>query len=102
VTAAGLNAILEDVEQLVEELVANATSHTQALLELTIDAHDDVVRVEVHDQPSRVVLGLEEHPAGRSGARGPGATGHPNRWDAEPLRGWGKVVWAEVHGGEGS
>jgi hypothetical protein len=102
VTAAGLDAVLTDVEQLVEELVTNAASHTEAPLQLTIDAHDDVVRVEVHDQPSRVALGLEEHPGGYSGALGPGTTDRPNRWGAEPLRGWSKVVWAEVHGGEGS
>jgi cytochrome P450 len=48
VTAAGLDAVVADVEQLVEELVANAAGHTQAPLELI------------------------------------------------------KVVWAEVHGGEGS
>jgi hypothetical protein len=101
VAAAGLDAIVADVEQLVEELVANARSHTQAPLELIIDVHDDVVRVEVHDQPLRVVLGLEEHPAGHRDAVGPGATDRPNRWGAEPLSSWGKVVWAEVHGGEG-
>jgi signal transduction histidine kinase len=77
VTAAGLDAVVADVEQLVEELVANAASHTQAPLELTIDAHDDVVRVEVHDQRSRVALGLEEHPAGHGGPLDPAATDRP-------------------------
>jgi len=43
VTATGLNTVLADVEQLVEELVANAARRTEAPLELTIDAHDDVV-----------------------------------------------------------
>jgi hypothetical protein len=64
------------------------------------DAHDDVVRVEVHDQPPRVALGLEEHPGGHRGALAPAATDRPNRWGAEPLRGWGKVVWAELHRGD--
>jgi signal transduction histidine kinase len=77
VTAAGLDAVVADVEQLVEELVANAAGHTQAPLELTIDARDDVVRVEVHDQPPRVVLGFQEHPAGPRGALAPGATDRP-------------------------
>jgi len=36
VTATGPSAVLADVEQLVEELVANAASHTQAPLKLTI------------------------------------------------------------------
>ena len=44
VTAAGLEAVVADVEQLVEELVINAAGHTQAPLELTIDAHNDGVR----------------------------------------------------------
>ena len=63
-TAAGLNTVLADVDQLVEELVANAARRTEAPLEVTIDAHDDVVRVEVHNQAPRVALGLEEHPWG--------------------------------------
>jgi hypothetical protein len=50
VTAAGLDTLLDDVEQLVEELVANAVNHSKAPVELTIDAHDDVVRVEVRDE----------------------------------------------------
>jgi anti-sigma regulatory factor (Ser/Thr protein kinase) len=102
VTAAGLDAVLADVEQLVEELVANAAGHTRAPLELTIDAHDDVVRVEVHDQAPRVVLGFEEHSAGHSGALGPALPPRPDRWGAAPPGGGAKVVWAEVHGGEGS
>ena len=103
VTAAGLNAILEDVEQLVEELVANAASHTQTLLELTIDAHDDVVRVEVHDhQAPRVALGLEEHPPGHSGALGPAAPDSPTRWGAGPSGERDQVVWAELRAGDGT
>jgi hypothetical protein len=102
VTAAGLDAILADVEQLVEELVANAARRTEAPLELTIDAHDDVVRVEVHDQAPRIALGLEEHAAGHSGALGPAATGRSDRWRADLLVGGDKVVWAELRGGDGS
>jgi hypothetical protein len=100
VTAAGLDAVVADVEQLVEELVTNAAGHTHAPLELTIDAHDDVIRVEVHDQAPRVALGLEEHLGGHRGALAPAATDRPNRWGAEPLRGRGKVVWAELRGGD--
>jgi anti-sigma regulatory factor (Ser/Thr protein kinase) len=99
VTAAGLDAVVADVEQLVGELVANARSHTQAPLELTIDVHDDVVRVEVHDQAPRVALGLEDHPAGLSGAHGSAATDQPNRWGAEPPGGRDQVLWAELRGG---
>jgi hypothetical protein len=102
VTAAGLNAILEDVEQLVEELVASAVGHTQASLELIIDAHDDVVRVEIHDQAPRVVLGLEEHPAGHSGAFGPAAPDSPPRWGAGPPGERDQVVWAELRAGDGT
>jgi hypothetical protein len=101
VTAAGLNAVLKDVEQLVEELVVNAVRRTEASLELTIDTHDDVVRVEVHDQPSRVALGLEEHSGGHRGALGPGATDRPNRWGAAPPGGGDKVIWAELRGDAG-
>jgi hypothetical protein len=100
VTAAGLNALLADVEQLVEELVANAARRTQAPLELTIDAHDDVVRVQVHDHPPRVALGLEEHPGGHRGPVGPAAPDSPNRWRADLLVGSDKVVWAELRSGD--
>jgi hypothetical protein len=101
VTAAGLHGVLADVEQLIGELVANAARRTEAPLELTIDAHDDVVRVEVHDQAPRVALGLEEHPAVRSGALGPVATDSSHPWRAERPGGGHKVVWAELHAGDG-
>ena len=91
VTAAGLHAVVADFEQLVGELVANAVRRTQAPLELTIDAHDDVVRVELRDHAPRVVLGLEEHPAARGRASGPAA---------DPPRGHSNVVWAELRGGD--
>jgi hypothetical protein len=100
VTAAGLNGVLEDVDQLVGELVANAVRHTQAPLELTIDAHDDVVRVAIHDQPPRVALGLE-HPAGHRGTLGPAPPARPHRWGAEPPEGGDKVIWAELRGDAG-
>lgn len=101
VAAAGPAAVLADVEQLVEELVANAAGHTEAPLELTIDAHDDVVRVEVHDQPSRVALGLEEHPGGHRGARGSAATDSLDRWGAAPPGERDQVLWwAELRSGD--
>jgi hypothetical protein len=59
VAAAGFTAVAADVEHLVEELVVNAARRTEAPLELTVDAHDDVVRVEVHDQAPRVAVGME-------------------------------------------
>jgi hypothetical protein len=99
VTAAGLNAVLADVEQLVGELVANAARRTEAPLELTIDAHDDVIRVEVHDQPSRVALGLEEHPGGHRGALEPAAADSLDRWGAAPPGERDQVLWAELRSG---
>jgi hypothetical protein len=100
VTAAGLNTVLADVEQLVEELVANAARRTEAPLELTIDAHDDVVRVEVHDQAPRVALGLEEHPGGHRGALAPAATDSLDRWGAAPPGERDQVLWAELRSGD--
>jgi hypothetical protein len=99
VTSAGLNAVAAEVEQLVGELVANAASRTEAPLELTIDAQDDVVRVEVRDQAPKVALGLEEHPADHGAARGQAATDLDDRRRAGSLQGSGKVVWAELRGG---
>jgi hypothetical protein len=100
VTAAGLNTVLADLEQLVEELVANAARRTEAPLELTIDARDDVVRVEVHDQTPRVALGLEEHPGGHRGALGPAATDSLDRWGAAPPGERDQVLWAELRSGD--
>jgi anti-sigma regulatory factor (Ser/Thr protein kinase) len=100
VAAAGLRAVGVEVEQLVEELVANAASHTRAPLELTIDARDDVVRVEVHDQAPGVVLGLEEHPGGHPGVPGPAATGSLDRWGAAPPEERDQVLWAELRSGD--
>ena len=89
-----------DIEQLVEELVANAARRTEAPLELTIDARDDVVRVEVHDQTPRVALGLEEHPRGHRGALGPAATDSLDRWGAAPPGERDQVLWAELRSGD--
>ncbi|HZA84135.1 MAG TPA: ATP-binding protein [Actinomycetes bacterium] len=99
VTASGLNAVLADVEQLVEELVANAVSHTQAPLELTIDAHDDVVRVEVHDQTPRVTLGLEDH-LGATAARLDRPQPTASIGGAPRRRGSDQVLWAELGSGD--
>jgi hypothetical protein len=87
-----------EVEQLVGELVANAVGHTQAPLELTIDTHDDIVRVEIRDQAPSVALGLE-HPEGHGAAGGWATTGHADRPAAGTGPGGGKVVWAELRGG---
>jgi hypothetical protein len=100
VTAAGLDTVLAGIEQLVEELVAHAARRTEAPLELTIDARDDVVRVEVHDQTPRVALGLEEHPGGHRGALGPAATDSLDRWGAAPPGERDQVLWAELRGGD--
>jgi hypothetical protein len=99
VTSAGLDAVAAEVQQLVGELVANAASRTEALLELTIDARDDVVRVEVRDQAPKVALGLEEHPADHGAAGGQAATDLGDRLPAGPLQGSGKVIWAELRAG---
>ena len=99
-TAAGLTTVLADVEQLVEDLVANAARRTEAPLELTIDAHDDVVRVEVHDQAHRVALGLEEHPWGHRRALAPAATDSLDRWGAVPPGERDQVLWAELRTGD--
>src|SRR6266511_982023 len=64
VAAAGPKALLGDVEHVVCELVADAIRHTEAPVELTVDTHDDVVRVEVavkghlsHWEPARLLAG---------------------------------------------
>jgi signal transduction histidine kinase len=80
VAAAGPKALLGDVERVVGELVAAAIRHTQAPVELTVDTHDDVVRVEVRDQGSTVPV------------------------SAGSLAGSGTVVWCELrahHGRQG-
>lgn len=47
ITDQGPEALVDDVAQVVSELVANAVRHTEAPVELTVDAHDDVIRVRL-------------------------------------------------------
>ena len=47
VTDQGPEALVDDVAQVVSELVANAVRHIEAPVELTVDDHDDVVRVQL-------------------------------------------------------
>jgi hypothetical protein len=75
---------------------------TEAPLELTIDAHDDVVRVEVHDQAPRVALGLEEHPGGRRDALAPATGGNrqPRSVGGRAAGERDQVLWAELRSGD--
>ena len=50
VAATGPPALLGDAERVAAMLVAEAIGHSHAPVELTVDTHDDVIRVEVRDQ----------------------------------------------------
>jgi signal transduction histidine kinase len=41
--------LVDDAGRMASELVASALRHTDAPVELTVDAGDDVVRIEVRD-----------------------------------------------------
>jgi hypothetical protein len=47
VTAAGLGGLVDEAALLTGELVASAIRQTDAPVDLTVDTHDDVVRIEV-------------------------------------------------------
>jgi signal transduction histidine kinase len=71
VTQTGPVGLVDDAGRMASELVASAFRHTSAPVELTVDAGDDVVRIEVRDDDStvpgagRVVsFELREVPAG--------------------------------------
>ena len=49
VTQAGPISLVDDAGRMASELVASAIRHTQAPVELTVDADDEVVRIEVRD-----------------------------------------------------
>jgi hypothetical protein len=49
VTQTGPMALVDDAGRMASELVASALRHTDAPVELTVDADDDVVRIEVRD-----------------------------------------------------
>ena len=49
VTQAGPVGLVDDAGRMASELVASANRHTHAPVELTVDAGDDVVRIEVRD-----------------------------------------------------
>jgi hypothetical protein len=54
VTQAGPSNLVDDAGRMASELVASAIRHTDAQVELTVDAGDDVVRIEVRDDDSTV------------------------------------------------
>jgi hypothetical protein len=54
VTQAGPAGLVDDAGRMASELVASAIRHTAAPVELTVDAGDDVVRIEVRDDDSSV------------------------------------------------
>jgi hypothetical protein len=71
VIQAGPMGLVDDAGRMASELVASAFRHTSAPVELTVDAGDDVVRIEVRDDDAtdpgagRVVsFELREVPAG--------------------------------------
>jgi hypothetical protein len=49
VTQAGPMSLVDDAGRMASELVASAIRYTDAPVELTVDAGDDVVRIEVRD-----------------------------------------------------
>jgi hypothetical protein len=52
VTQTGPVDLVDDAGRMASELVASAIRHTDAPVELTVDAGDDVVRIEVRDDDS--------------------------------------------------
>jgi hypothetical protein len=52
VTHAGPMTLVDDAGRMASELVASALRHTDAPVELTVDAGDDMVRIEVRDDDS--------------------------------------------------
>jgi signal transduction histidine kinase len=49
VTQTGPIGLIDDAGRMASELVASAIRHTDAPVELTVDACDDMVRIEVRD-----------------------------------------------------
>jgi signal transduction histidine kinase len=54
VALGGPVSLVDDAGRMASELVASAIRHTDAQVELTVDAGDDVVRIEVRDDDSTV------------------------------------------------
>jgi hypothetical protein len=52
VTHSGPIGLVDDAGRMASELVASALRHTDAPVELTVDAGDDLVRIEVRDDDS--------------------------------------------------
>jgi hypothetical protein len=68
VTLAGPISLVDDAGRMASELVASAIRHTDAAVELTVDAGGDVVRIEVRDDDSTApgtgkVVSFELRPA---------------------------------------
>jgi hypothetical protein len=54
VTQVGPVSLIDDAGRMASELVASALRHTDAAVELTVDAGEDVVRIEVRDDDATV------------------------------------------------
>jgi hypothetical protein len=52
VALGGPVSLVDDTGRMASELVASAIRHTDAPVELTVDAGDDKVRIVVHDDAS--------------------------------------------------
>lgn len=98
VAAAMPQVLVGEVEQVAGELVASAIRHTHAPVELTVETHDNVVRIEVRDERSSFPLGPRQDPGGQGGAGLQTVMDLADRWGAGSLAGNGKVVWAELRG----
>jgi hypothetical protein len=101
--ASGPEALADDVALLASELVASAIRQTEAPVELTVDAHDEMVRIEVRDDQPGSWPALEAD-QGRGGHGMQVVTDLADSWGASSVTGGGTVVWCELrehHAGEG-
>lgn len=88
--------VVDTVELLTSELVANAVLHGRAGPKLVIELSDEVVRVAVHDMGPESPVRRFARPQDAFG-RGVGIVEElASAWGVEPHPGGGKHVWFEV------
>jgi anti-sigma regulatory factor (Ser/Thr protein kinase) len=93
--ALGFSLAVSVAELLVSELVTNAILHAHTVIEVTVDQHDDLVRVSVADNSPRS-LRKRHHSVDSGTGRGLWLVERlATRWGVEPTSS-GKVVWFEL------
>lgn len=89
-------AVLEDAQLVATELVTNALLHGAAPVHFRVQPRDGCVRLEVRDTGRAVPMWQQRDQEGLTGRGLTLVAALASGWGIDPVRGSGKVVWAEI------